>query len=140
MYGIIILRYTVSDSRGCGSANGQFCWMCKVSARHRHRGQPGGCQSCKRDGVLYESDGTQWCTHHAIVSPERLPQDKDRLEWLLTNVKPKMPLHVRPLWRDKAELLEECLLRCDAGEQRDEVNKMKMGALENFLLTKTSTG
>ena len=126
--------------RGCGSANGQFCWMCKVSARHRHRGQPGGCQSCKRDGVVYGSDGTQWCTHHAIVSQDRLQLDKDRLEWLVTNVKPKMPLHVRPLWRDKAELLEECLLRCDAGEQRDEVNKMKMGALENFLLTKTSTG
>jgi hypothetical protein len=51
-----------------------------------------------------------------------------------------MLLHVRPLWRDKAELLEECLLRCDGVEQRDEVNKMKMGALEKFLLTKTSTG
>jgi hypothetical protein len=37
-------------------------------------------------------------------------------------------------------LKSACFDVIQSGEQRDEVNKMKMGALENFLLTKTSTG
>jgi hypothetical protein len=126
--------------RGQSSSSGQFCWLCKCSARRRHLGQPGGCLSCREHGEVYGSDGTQACMHHDIVSPETLQHERNRLNFLRQKILPHIPLTARPIWRNVPELRDECLKRAKDDGEKNLIRTYREIELQEFLLERTKTG
>jgi hypothetical protein len=126
--------------RGKVCSSGRFCWLCKVTAIQRHQGQPGGCAKCRRKGTVYGLDGTQVCLHWDIICRKVLGDESQRLLQLRTFVKPTVPLHARPSWVAVDDLRNHCEERCLNNKDRLEVSQMNMASLEQFLLSRTSTG
>ncbi len=79
--------------------------------------QPGGCLDCKMNNKVYGENGNQICIHHDIMSENLLQQQLQRALDLRAMLKDTVPLSMRPVWRDKKELRQHCLARCDAGEK-----------------------
>ena len=125
--------------RGKVCTCGEFCWLCKVTARERHLGQPGGCKNCRERGCVYDNDG-QLCLHHDMVSQQSLKEEKERLSHLRETIKPHMPLTTRPSWRNVEELREHCWLRAQNASEKTELKKLKHAQLEDWLLLRTGTG
>jgi hypothetical protein len=127
-------------TRGHTCSSGQFCWLCKASANIRHNGQPGGCTSCREGGTVYRLNGVQKCRHHDIISEEELKRATDRLDVLRAEIKPKIPLTARPVWKNVDELRELCLERADFEAERKQICKLREKELELMLLRKTCIG
>lgn len=126
--------------RGHACGSGQFCWLCKASANMRHKGQPGGCKKCRERGTVYGLNDVQKCPHHDIISEEELQRAADRLDVLRAEIKPKIPLTARPVWKNVDELRELCLERSDSEVEREEICKLREMELEKMLLRKTCIG
>jgi hypothetical protein len=85
-------------------------------------------------------NGVQKCPHHDIISEEELKRAADRLDVLRAEIKPKIPLTARPVWKNVDELRELCLERSDSEVERQEICKLREMELEKMLLRKTCIG
>jgi hypothetical protein len=75
--------------------------------------------------------------HHDIISEEKLKRAADRLDVLRAEIKPKIPLTARPVWKNVDELRELCLERADSEAERRQICKLREKELELMLLRKT---
>ncbi len=69
-------------NRGGGSATTTcFCFMCSSKSYYRHKGYPGGCQKCRRNNSVYNTEtGVQSCLHHDVCTPEFLKWEESRFD------------------------------------------------------------
>jgi hypothetical protein len=56
---------------GCCASTTNFCMICSCMSKFHHESEPGGCDSCRRDGIVYDADGLQVCLYHDMVTPEK---------------------------------------------------------------------
>ncbi len=84
-------------------------------SKFRNEGEPGGCDACRRDGIVYDTKGLQICLHHHMLTREKKARQLQRklvLEELLLG---KVPLRKNQMREDKAGLVRACLERCVPG-------------------------
>ena len=111
----MMFLHKFTERGGCCASTTHFCMFCSCMSKFRNEGEPGGCDACRRDGIVYDTQGLQICLHHDMVTPEKKARQRQRqifLEELLTD---KMPPRKKPMWEDKAGLQRACLERCVPG-------------------------
>ena len=111
----MMFLHKFTERGGCCASTTHFCMFCSCMSKFRNEGEPGGCDACRRDGKVYDTQGLQICLHHDMVTPEKKARQRQRqifLEELLTD---KMPPRKKPMWEDKAGLQRACLERCVPG-------------------------
>ena len=102
--------------RGGGCATSiHFCMMCSCISKFRNEGEPGGCDACRRDKKVYDSNGLPICLHHDPLTPEKRARQKQRQAQLEGILRGKQPPRKRPLWEDLAGLQLACIERCVPG-------------------------
>jgi hypothetical protein len=122
--------------RGGGShACTNFCFLCSINKKYRQAGYPGGCYKCRLKRQVYdEATGVQKCRHHDVCDADFLKWQKERLQYLLENVAPRIPKTALPFYENMEGLRKECLQRCSNNKERNEVQKKKSVAqLEKWL-------
>jgi hypothetical protein len=86
-------------------------------------------------GQVYdEATGVQKCRHHDVCDADFLKWQKERLQYLLENVAPRIPKTALPFYENTEGLRKECLRRCSNNKESNEVHKKKSVAqLEKWL-------
>ena len=84
-------------------------------SKFRNEGEPGGCDACRRDGIVYDTKGLQICLCHDMLTPEKKARQVQRKLELEELLRGKVPLRKKPIWEDKAGLVRACLERCVPG-------------------------
>jgi hypothetical protein len=64
---------------GCCASTTNFCMFCSCRSKFRHQGEPGGCDSCRRDGKVYDTNGVFAMTW--LLPKKRLGNYNDRCSW-----------------------------------------------------------
>jgi hypothetical protein len=100
---------------GCCASTTNFCMFCSCMSKFRHQGEPGGCDSCRRDGMVYDANGFQVCLCHDMVTPEKKARQVQRQMQLERLLRGQMPPRKKPIWEDLAGLRRACLERCVPG-------------------------
>ena len=102
--------------RGGGCATSiHFCMMCSCISKFRNEGEPGGCDGCRRDKKVYDTNGLPICIHHDVLTPEKRARQKQRQAQLEGILRGKQPPRKKPLWEDLAGLQLACIERCVPG-------------------------
>ena len=102
--------------RGGGCATSiHFCMMCSCISKFRNEGEPGGCDACRRDNKVYDTNGLPICIHHDVLTPEKRARQKQRQAQLEGILRGKQPPRKKPLWEDLAGLQLACIERCVPG-------------------------
>jgi hypothetical protein len=146
-YNIYIRCFVVGDlafeqkylGRGGGSGKTtRFCFLCSNTCHYRHKGYPGGCMKCRKEGIVYdELTGVQKCLCHDVCTPEFLKWEKERFEDLSERVATTIPLSKLPVWESVGALRHECCKRAVTPQDRARLNKMTTEAqMQHWLLTK----
>jgi hypothetical protein len=111
----MMFLHKFTERGGCCASTTHFCMFCSCMSKFRNEGEPGGCDSCRRDGIVYDSKGLQICLDHDMVTPEKKARQLQRKLVLEELLRGKMPLRKKPMWEDKAALQRACLERCVPG-------------------------
>ena len=126
-------------NRGGGSATTTcFCFMCSSKSYYRHKGYPGGCQKCRRNNSVYNTEtGVQSCLHHDVCTPEFLKWEESRFDDLTQRVSKKIPLTKLPPWESVSALRNECCKRCQSPQEEILLKKKTTEAqLQRWILAR----
>ena len=111
----MMFLHKFTERGGCCASTTHFCMFCSCMSKFRNEGEPGGCDACRGDGIVYDSKGQQICLHHDMLTPEKKARQLQRKLVLEELLRGKLPLRKKPMWEDKAALQRACLERCVPG-------------------------
>ena len=111
----MMFLHKFTERGGCCASTTNFCMFCSCMSKFRHEGEPGGCDACRRDGIVYDANGFQVCLHHDVVTPEKKARQIQRQVQLEELLRGKLPPRKKPLWEDLTGLRRACLERCVPG-------------------------
>ena len=111
---MMFLQKFTGHGGGCASTT-HFCMFCSCMSKFRHEGQPGGCEDCRNRRQVYDNNGLQICLHHDVITPERLIEQRARLQHLTDKLRGTLPARKKPVWENLHGLREACLQRCVPG-------------------------
>ncbi len=64
---------------------------------------------------MYDNNGLQICLHHDVITPERLIEQRARLQHLTDKLRGTLSARKKPVWENLHGLREACLQRCVPG-------------------------
>jgi hypothetical protein len=111
---MMFLQKFTGHGGGCATTT-HFCMFCSCMSKFRHEGQPGGCEDCRSRRQVYDNNGLQICLHHDVITPERLIEQRSRLQYLKDKLSGTFPARKKPVWENLQGLREACLQRCVPG-------------------------
>jgi hypothetical protein len=111
----MMFLHKFTERGGCCASTTHFCMFCSCMSKFRNEGEPGGCDACRRDGIVYDMKGLQICLCHDMVTPDKKARQLARKLELEELLQGKVPLRKKPRWEDKAGLIRACLERCVPG-------------------------
>ena len=111
---MMFLQKFTGHGGGCATTT-HFCMFCSCMSKFRHEGQPGGCEDCRSRRQVYDNNGIQICLHHDVITPERLIEQRSRLQYLKDKLSGTFPARKKPVWENLQGLREACLQRCVPG-------------------------
>jgi hypothetical protein len=112
---MFLQKYTERGG-GCAKTT-HFCMFCSCINKFWHEGEPGGCDGCRREGIVYDGNGIQLCLHHDHVTPEKYARQQQRHAVLEQLLRGKWPNRKKPQWEDLAGLRLACVARCVPGHK-----------------------
>jgi hypothetical protein len=55
----MMFLHKFTERGGCCAPTTHFCMFCSSMSKFRNEGEPGGCDACRRDGIVYDTNGLQ---------------------------------------------------------------------------------
>ena len=93
-----------------------FLWHVRVCyspspCSHERKGQSSGCDDFLAKGAVYDGQGYQICTHWGLCTQKVQLRMRARLHVLTGRVGDSISLQVLPKFKNKPEMIGECLKR-----------------------------